>query len=293
MIPRSQFQRAATGSRRLSVSRCAESLPLRILICGVSDLPYHWYAESATLCSNHIRNRRLSIKPIHTYFNYKYLCECKAETKNFYNHVDPRKKFGNPITLTCPFKHSLFIMKLIFKVVPSRTILFSRNITVFRTVFNLEKSSMQWSCSKNLRKTFSFGKRRKSNQINIAEVGYILLVINFMPLGSNPDIRVFIQISGFEAIHFGFETRHLRVRIETSQGSNPDISGFESRHLSKIQNRRHKQRNCRHTLARQKINIKNKYKNLFKKNHMPRFFCLLFTYISFVWPLLCVAPEKL
>ncbi len=36
MIPRSQFPRAAPGSRRLSVSRCAESLPLRILKCGVS-----------------------------------------------------------------------------------------------------------------------------------------------------------------------------------------------------------------------------------------------------------------
>ncbi len=35
--------------------------------------------------------------------------------------------------------------------------------------------------------------------------------------------------------------------------SNRQLSGFESRHLSKIQNGRHKQRGCKHTLAHQKI----------------------------------------
>ncbi len=40
------------------------------------------------------------------------------------------------------------------------------------------------------------------------------------------------------------------------------LSGFESRHLSKIQNRRHKQRSCQHTLAGQKNNIKDCLKYL-------------------------------
>ncbi len=98
----------------------------------------------------------------------------------------------------------------------------------------------------------------------------ILHVINFMPLGSNTDIGVLIQTSGFES-------RLLDTKPDIF-GSNPDISGFESRHLSKIQNGRHKQMSDQYTLARQKKQIYKRYKNL--KNCMPGFFIhLLVVYI--------------
>jgi hypothetical protein len=112
----------------------------------------------------------------------------------------------------------------------------------------------------------------------------ILHVINFMSLGSNPDIGVLIQTSGFES-------RLLDTNPDIF-GSNPDISGFESRHLSKIKNRRHKQRSGQHTLAHRK----NKYKKYTKsiKNCMPGFFIhlLVIDILFFVKPLLCRAAEK-
>jgi hypothetical protein len=124
---------------------------------------------------------------------------------------------------------------------------------------------MQWSCSKNLRKTFSFANGRKSNKkywwnwnwlqfymflILCPWVRFQISGFESRHLGSNPDIWVRIQTSGHESRHLWFESRHLWVRIQTSL---------------KNKNRRHKQMSGQHTLARQTINIKiyKKYKKMY------------------------------
>ncbi len=44
----------------------------------------------------------------------------------------------------------------------------------------------------------------------------------------------------------------MKMFSELSTKGDGWLARFESRHLSKIQNGRHKQRSCQHTLARQK-----------------------------------------